>query len=46
MPVIVEAPAAAEAARMLADNHPVLANDDPISVGLDLDRPADGARCH
>jgi len=44
MPGIVEASTAAEAAGMLACDDPVLADDDAIGVGLDLDRPADGAR--
>ena len=42
MPGIVEATAAAKAADVLADTHPVLANDDAIGIGLDLDRPSDG----
>src|SRR5512132_4562849 len=46
MPGVVEAAAAAEAAGVLADNSPVLPNDDAIGIGLDLDRPADGTRGH
>src|SRR5512132_316181 len=46
MPGVVEAAAAAKAAGVLADNSPVLPNDDAIGIGLDLDRPADGTRGH
>ena len=38
--------AAPELARVLGDDPPVLANDDVIGVGLELDRPPDGARVH
>ena len=44
VPGIVDRLAAAEAAGMLADDLAVLADHDAIGVGLDLDRPADGAR--
>ena len=44
MPGIVDRLAAAEAARMLADDRAVLANDDAIGIGRELDRPAHSAR--
>ena len=34
---------AVEAAGMLADNPPLLANHDAIGIGVDFDRPPDGA---
>src|SRR5215469_11939897 len=40
MPGIVGRLAATAAAAMLADNRAVLANDDAVGIGLDLDRPA------
>src|SRR5579872_7568086 len=43
MPGVVDRLATPVTARMLSDDAPVLANDDPISIGLDLDRPADRA---
>ena len=43
MPGIVLDLAAAERARVLRDNPPVLANDDAVGVGVDVDRAADGA---
>jgi hypothetical protein len=43
MPGIVDRLAAAEAACVLADDRAVLADDDTLGIGLDLDRPADGA---
>jgi hypothetical protein len=42
MPRVVDRLAAAEAAAMLADDHPVLADHDVVGVSLNLDRPADG----
>src|SRR5829696_9803598 len=45
MPGIVDCLATAEAAAMLADDRTVLADHDAIGIGLDLDRPPDGARC-
>src|SRR3989442_8260416 len=44
MPGIVDRLAATEAARMPADDRAVLADHNAIGIGLDLDRPADGAR--
>jgi hypothetical protein len=29
---------------MLGDDSAILADHDPVGIGLDLDRPADGAR--
>jgi hypothetical protein len=43
MPGIVGRLAAAKAARVLPDNHAVLAEDDPVGVSLEFDRTADGA---
>ena len=31
---------------MLCDNGPILANDNPFGVSMDLDRPPDGRRDH
>src|SRR5207244_12315624 len=44
MPRVVDRLAAAEAAAMFAGDYSVLADDDAIGIGLDLDRPADGTR--
>src|SRR5262249_48022214 len=44
MPGIVDRLAAPEAAAMLADDRTVLTDHKAIGAGLDLDRPADGAR--
>src|SRR6516162_7789114 len=44
MPGIVDCPAAAKAAEMLANNYTILADHDVIGISLDLDRPADGKR--
>jgi hypothetical protein len=44
MPGIVNRRAATKPAAMLADDHTVLADHDAVGIGLDLDRPADGAR--
>jgi hypothetical protein len=41
---IVDRPAAAEPAKMLADNGPVPADHNAIGLSLDLDRASDGAR--
>ena len=43
MPGIVDGPAAPVAAGVLSDDATVLADHDPVGVGLDLDRPADRA---
>lgn len=40
MPGIIDRLAAAEVARMLGDAAPVLADDDTVGVGVDLDRSA------
>jgi len=42
MPRIVDRLTATEAPEMLADNRAVLTNDDAVSIGVDLDRPANG----
>ena len=44
MPGIVDRLATAEGTAMLGDNPPVLADDDAVGIGLDLDWPPDGAR--
>src|SRR5437762_6664742 len=44
MPGVVNCLAAAEPAAMLADNYALLADHDPIGIGLNLDRPANRAR--
>jgi hypothetical protein len=44
MPRIVDGFPAPEAAGMLADDGAVLADDDAVGIGLDLNRPADSAR--
>src|SRR5271165_7225171 len=44
MPGVVDRLAATKLTAMLADNRAVLADDDALGIGLDLDRPADGAR--
>jgi len=41
MPGIVLDLAAAERARVLGDDPPVLADDDAVGVGVDVDRAAD-----
>ena len=46
MPGIVDRLATAEAARMLGHDPPVLADHDPIGVGMNVDRAADGAGAH
>lgn len=46
MPRVVDHLVAAEAAGMFADDHAVLPDDDAVGIGMDLDRPADGARQH
>ena len=40
---VVDRLASPEAAAVLGNNAPVLANDDAIGIGLNLDRPADRA---
>ena len=44
MPRVIDGLVAAEAPGMLGDDLAVLADDDAIGVGMDLDRTADGAR--
>ncbi len=44
MPGIVDRLVAPEGAGMLGNDHAVLTDDDPIRIGVDLDRPADGRR--
>src|SRR5438552_2867330 len=44
MPGIVDRLAATEAARVIADDRALLADDHAIGISLDLDRPADRAR--
>ena len=46
MPGIVDRLAAAERARMLGDDPPVLADHDAVRIGMDLDRTPDGAGGH
>jgi len=43
---VVDHLVAAEAAGMFAHDHPVLADDDAVGIGMDLDRTTDGARQH
>ena len=43
MPGVVDRLIAAEPARMLGNDRTILADDEALGVGLDLDRPADGA---
>ncbi len=40
MPWVIGGLAAAEDARMLRDDIPVLANDDPVRIGMHIDRSA------
>ncbi len=40
MPRIIDDAVAAEAARVLANDLPLLADDDPVGVGANLDGPA------
>src|SRR5207248_8169758 len=44
MPGVVDRLAATEAARVIADDRALLADDDALGISLDLDRPADRAR--
>src|SRR5476651_1151226 len=46
MPRIVDRLAAPMVAGMFRDDATILTNDDPIGVGMDLHRPADGAGVH
>ncbi len=46
MPGIVDRLVATEPADMFADDLAVLADDDPVSIGMDLDRPAAGGCMH
>ena len=46
MPRIIDRLAPAVAAAMFCDDNPVLANDDPVGVGMDLDRPTDRSGVH
>ena len=46
MPRVVDRLAAAERARMLGDDPPVLADHDAIGIGVDLDRAPDRAGSH
>jgi len=46
VPGIVDDLLAAKAARMLADHLPVLADQDPLGIGMHLDRPPDRLRHH
>jgi hypothetical protein len=43
MPGIVDCRAAAKGTGMVSDDTPILADDDAIGIGLDVDRTADGA---
>src|SRR5690606_29502295 len=46
MPGIVDHLAASERAGMITDDHAILTDDDPIGIGMDLDRSTYGARQH
>src|SRR5580693_8828226 len=46
MPRIVDCLATPMAAGMFRDDATILANDDAIGIGVDVDRPADGAGVH
>src|SRR4029077_7421153 len=46
MPRVVDRLASAVAAAMFCDDAPILADDDPISVGVDLDRSTDRTGVH
>src|SRR3546814_7531205 len=46
MPRIVGCLAPAKATLMLSDIDPVLPDDDPVGIGMNLDRAADGSREH
>src|SRR5690606_26616996 len=46
VPGIVDHLAAPERTGMIADDYTVLADDDPVGIGMDLDRPAHGTRKH
>ena len=41
VPRIIDRLTATEGARMFADDHPVLPDDDPLGIGMHLDRPPD-----
>jgi hypothetical protein len=43
MPWIIDCLVASEAAGMLADKAPILAQLDPVGIGADLDRPVEAA---
>jgi hypothetical protein len=43
MPGVVDRVAAAAGATMFANDPAVLADDDAIGIGMDFDRPTDGA---
>ena len=43
MPGIVDCRATAKGTGMAGDDTPILADNDPIGIGLDVDRTADGA---
>lgn len=44
VPGIIDVIATAKAGPMFGDRHPVLLDDKPISIGVDLDRATDGSR--
>jgi hypothetical protein len=46
MPGVIDRVAAAERAGMLADDPPVLADDDAVGIGMNLNRPSDRAGRH
>ena len=46
MPWIVDRLAAPMVADMLGNDATILTNDDAIGIGMDVDRPADGAGVH
>ncbi|MNE19711.1 hypothetical protein D3C80_1128020 [compost metagenome] len=44
MPGVVDSVATTKAALVFSDGHSILLDDDPISIGVNLDRAADGCR--
>ena len=44
VPRVVDSVATTETAQVFSDRHSILFDDDPISIGVNLDRAADGCR--
>ena len=44
VPWIINRLAPPEGAGMFADHHPILSDDDPLSIGMHIDRTTDGSR--